>query len=290
MPPKKRGLGKGLDVLLGPKTNAAEPRQLLNEIPIEWIRPGKYQPRKSFDEQGISELADSIRSQGMMQPIILRQLGEERYEIIAGERRWRASQVAGLDKIPAIVRDVDDRSAVAMSLIENIQREDLNPWEESRALQGLAEEFELTHQQVAEAVGKSRSAVTNMLRLANLTPRVVRFLTAGEIEMGHARALLSLDDVHQERVAADIVEGHLNVRQAEELVRKLLAKGAGEQKKEIKEKGDADLRQLQEKISQKLGQPVVIRHTVKGSGKLTISYSSLDEFDGILGLFGDLDL
>jgi ParB family chromosome partitioning protein len=290
MAPKRRGLGKGLDALLGPKPNAIPPRQQLHEIPIEWIRPGKYQPRKGFDEQGLSELAESIRAQGIMQPIVLRQLGEDRYEIIAGERRWRAAQVAGLDKVPSLVRDADDQSAIAMSLIENIQREDLNPWEESLALQRLIEEFDLTHQQVAETVGKSRSAVTNMLRLANLTPRVIRFLSSGEIEMGHARALLSLDDMRQEQAAVDIVEGHLNVRQAEEMVRKLLAKGSAEPKKESKGKGDADIRHLQEQIAQKLGQPVAIRHTAKGSGKLTISYSSLDEFDGILGWFGDLDL
>ena len=286
---KKRGLGRGLDALLGPKLKQSDAgSQHLHEIPIEWIRPGKYQPRKGFDAQRLDELASSIRSQGIMQPILLRPLGEDRYEIVAGERRWRAAQLAEIKKIPAVVRTVDDRSAVVMSLIENIQREDLNPWEESLALQQLVREFDLTHQQVADAVGKSRTAVTNMLRLANLSKGVVRLLTSGQIESGHARALLSLDDVRQDKAAGEIVARQLNVRQAEALVRKMQAQALPDPKK-ADQKGDTDTRQLEERLSRKLGQSVSIRHTAKGSGKLTIAYNSLDELDGILVRFGDLE-
>ena len=287
---KKRGLGRGLDALLGPraKLSAGGSQQLLQEIPIEWIRPGKYQPRKGFDALKLDELANSIRSQGVIQPVVLRPTGDNRYEIVAGERRWRAAQLAEIEKIPAVIREVDDQSAVAVSLIENIQREDLNPWEESLALQRLVKDFDLTHQQVAEAVGKSRTAVTNMLRLANLSPGVVRLLTSGEIEMGHARALLSLDDMHQDAAAGEIAARHLNVRQAEALVRKLLAEDSTGSKK-VKQKVDADTQRLEQQLSRKLGQSVSIRHTAKGSGKLTITYNSLDELDGIIGRFGDLD-
>ncbi|MCZ6503285.1 MAG: ParB/RepB/Spo0J family partition protein [Gammaproteobacteria bacterium] len=290
MAAKKRGLGRGLDALLGPraKPSGDTSQQLLQEIPIECIRPGKYQPRKGFDERRLNEFANSIKSQGIIQPIVLRPLGDDLYEIVAGERRWRAAQLAELEKIPAVIRQLDDQSAVAVSLIENIQREDLNPWEESLALQRLVEEFDLTHQQVAEAVGKSRTAVTNMLRLANLSPGVVRLLTSGEIEMGHARALLSLDDMRQEAAASEIAARQLNVRQAEALVRKLLAEDSTGSKK-VKQKVDADTQRLEERLSRKLGQSVSIRHTAKGSGKLTIAYNSLDELDGILGRFGDLD-
>ncbi|MCH7741530.1 MAG: ParB/RepB/Spo0J family partition protein [Proteobacteria bacterium] len=289
MAAKKRGLGRGLDALLGPKAKPGEGApQLLHEIPLEWIRAGRYQPRKGFDKEGLNELASSIRSQGVMQPIVLRSIGDDRYEIVAGERRWRAAQLAELEKIPAIIRHLDDQAAVVVSLIENIQREDLNPWEESLALQQLVREFDLTHQQVAEAVGKSRTAVTNMLRLANLSPGVVRLLTSGEIEMGHARALLSLDDARQDKAAGEIASRHLNVRQAEALVRKLLAKDRAGSKK-LKQRVDTDTRRLEERLSRKLGQTVSIRHSAKGSGKLTISYDSLDELDGILERFGDLD-
>ena len=289
MAAKKRGLGRGLDALLGPraKPSGSASQQLLQEIPIEWIRPGKHQPRKGFDGSKLDELANSIRSQGVIQPVVLRPLGDDRYEIVAGERRWRAAQLAEIEKIPAVIREVDDQSAVAVSLIENIQREDLNPWEESLALQQLVKEFDLTHQQVAQAVGKSRTAVTNMLRLANLSPGVVRLLTSGEIEMGHARALLSLDDMRQDAAASEIAARQLNVRQAEALVRKLLAEDSGSKK--VKQKVDADTQRLEERLSRKLGQSVSIRHTAKGSGKLTIAYNSLDELDGILGRFGDLD-
>jgi ParB family chromosome partitioning protein len=285
---KRRGLGRGLDALLGPETkvDTATLESRLSDIPVEWIKPGKYQPRKDFEEESLNELAASIKAQGVLQPIVLRQVGAEQYEIVAGERRWRATQLAGIEKIPATIRKVDDESAIAMSLIENIQREDLNPWEESLALQRLIEEFDLTHQQVADAVGKSRTSVTNILRLKNLSPGVVRLLVTGDIEMGHARALLGLDDMRQEQAAREIASKLLNVRQAEALVRKILADDSGN--KQTK-KVDADTRALQERLSLKLGQSVSIQHTTRGKGKLTISYSSLDELDGILAQFGELE-
>lgn len=290
---RKRGLGRGLDALLG-----AEPKQgtessstsnstksILDEVPVEWIRPGKYQPRKNIDDEPLQELAASIRAQGVMQPIVLRSVGENRYEIIAGERRWRATQLAGLDKIPAVIKEVNDEAAVAMSLIENIQREDLNPMEEALALQRLIEEFDLTHQQVADAVGKSRTAVTNFLRLINLSPEVAQMLAHGDIEMGHARALLSLTFEQQGSVAREIAAQHLNVRQAEALVRKLLSGKAAKPGVKV----DADTRALENKLSARLGQKVNLQHTAKGKGKLVISYNSLDELDGILHHFGNLD-
>jgi ParB family chromosome partitioning protein len=258
---------------------------VLDEVPVEWIRPGKYQPRKAMDDEPLQELAASIKAQGVMQPIVLRAVGESRYEIIAGERRWRATQLAGLDKIPAVIKDVNDEAAVAMSLIENIQREDLNPMEEALALQRLIEEFDLTHQQVADAVGKSRTAVTNFLRLMNLSPEVAQMLAHGDIEMGHARALLSLTFEQQGSVAREIAAQHLNVRQAEALVRKLLS-GA---KKAPTAKADADTRALENRLATRLGQKVAIQHSAKGKGKLVISYNSLDELDGILNHFGDLE-
>jgi len=288
---RKRGLGRGLDALLGAqnKSPAGEPidiGQRLDEVPVEWIRPGKYQPRKIMDEEALQELAASIKAQGLMQPIVLRSVGVERYEIIAGERRWRAAQLAGMDKIPAVIREVNDEAAVAMSLIENIQREDLNPMEEAIALLRLVEEFELTHQRVADAVGKSRTAVTNFLRLTHLGPEVSQMLANGDIEMGHARALLTLSSGSQGRAAREIVSQHLNVRQTEALVRRLLA---GPKPDTTKTAADSDTRHLEGRLTDKLGQPVSIQHTSKGKGKLVISYNSLDELDGILGRFGDLE-
>lgn len=289
---RKRGLGRGLDALLGaePKQNvtdaSAVAKSSLEEVPVEWIRPGKYQPRKIIDDEPLQELAASIRAQGVMQPIVLRSVGENRYEIIAGERRWRATQIAGLAKIPAVIKEVNDEAAVAMSLIENIQREDLNPMEEALALQRLIEEFDLTHQQVADAVGKSRTAVTNFLRLINLSPEVAQMLAHGDIEMGHARALLSLTFEQQSSVAREIAAQHLNVRQAEALVRKLLSGKAGTKPAP---KVDPDTRSLENKLSTRLGQKVNLQHSPKGKGKLVISYNSLDELDGILHHFGDLD-
>jgi len=287
MATKKRGLGRGLDALLGGDSRKTVTEQVSNglaEIPVEWIQPGKYQPRRIIDDEALQELAASIRAQGVMQPIVLRSVGENRYEIIAGERRWRATQLAGLDKIPCVIKEVNDEAAVAMSLIENIQREDLNPMEEALALQRLIEEFDLTHQQVAEAVGKSRAAVSNFLRLINLAPEVTQMLVHGDIEMGHARALLSLTNDQQGKLAREIASSGLNVRQAEALVRKLTS---GEKPLSQAKKVDSDTKQLENRLSSNLGQPVEIKHTIKGRGKLVIKYNSLDELDGVLSRFGD---
>lgn len=287
MATKKRGLGRGLDALLGGDSRKTVTEPVSNglaEIPVEWIQPGKYQPRRVIDDEALQELAASIRAQGVMQPIVLRSVGENRYEIIAGERRWRATQLAGLDKIPCVIKEVNDEAAVAMSLIENIQREDLNPMEEALALQRLIEEFDLTHQQVAEAVGKSRAAVSNFLRLINLAPEVTQMLVHGDIEMGHARALLSLTNDQQGKLAREIASSGLNVRQAEALVRKLTS---GEKPLSQAKKVDSDTKQLENRLSSNLGQPVEIKHTIKGRGKLVIKYNSLDELDGVLSRFGD---
>ena len=280
---KKRGLGRGLDALLPKKAELAPPKTGLEEIPIEFIQPGKYQPRVYFAEESIAELSDSIKAQGIIQPIVLRPIADERYEIIAGERRWRAAQLAGLAKVPAVIRTVDDDSALAMSLIENIQREDLNPLEEATALQRLIDDFQFTHQEVADAVGKSRSAVTNTLRLTQLSPPVAEMLVAGDLEMGHARALLTLEAKEQVVVAKQVVVRGLNVRQTEELIRaarKVAVDGP------VKPAQDADTKRLEQNLGQTLGQPVQIKHSRKGAGKLVISYSSLDELDGILSKMG----
>lgn len=280
---KKRGLGRGLDALLPREEKPKPDKSGLDEIPIEWIKPGKYQPRTYFSDDSIAELAASIKAQGIIQPIVVRPAGENSFEIIAGERRWRAAQKAGLEKVPAVIRDADDESALAMSLIENIQREDLNPLEEARALQRLVEDFQFTHQEVAEAVGKSRSAVTNMLRLTHLPGPIAEMLVHGDIEMGHARALLTLDQQAQLNVANQIVAGGLNVRQTEELVRNF---GKSPKKNRPAPGSDSDTRRLEERLGQTLGQPVQIRHTSKGTGRLIISYSSLDELDGVLAKIG----
>lgn len=277
---KKRGLGRGLDVLLGQRESAGETLDRdgeMRHLPIELIHPGRYQPRKEMHREALEELANSIKTQGVMQPIIVRAVDGDSYEIIAGERRWRASQLAGLEQIPVIIRDVSDETSIAMSLIENIQREDLNPMEEARALKRLLDEFKLTHQQVAYAVGKSRTTVTNFLRLTSLNTKVSQMLERGDLEMGHARALLPLVDDQQKRAAAEVARKHLNVRQAEALVKRMLRPAATKEPQQ-----DRETRILEERISEKIGQPVAIRHSVKGKGKLIISYNSLDELDGIL--------
>ena len=277
----KKRLGRGIDELI-PRDRPVVTDSGLEEIPIELIQPGRYQPRSHFDPAAISQLAESIRSRGLMQPIVLRALEADRYEIIAGERRWRAAQLVGMEKITAIIRNVDDEAVLAMSLIENIQREDLNPLEEANALQRLTDEFQLTHEEIAKAVGKSRSTVTNMLRLCSLHPRVASMLQAGEIDMGHARALLTLDDERQVDVAQEIVRLGLNVRQTEVFVSELTKP---KQSKKIRT-NDADTLRLEENLSQRLGQPVQIRHSVKGNGKLIIAYNNLDELDGVLEKIG----
>jgi ParB family chromosome partitioning protein len=297
---KHRGLGKGLDALLSAglgMSSSPAPQMPVSEnaeqivpeykdgklahLPVEIIQRGKYQPRRDMHQEALEELAESIKVQGVMQPIVVRPIGEGRYEIIAGERRWRATQLAGIDKIPAVIRDVPDEAAIAMALIENIQRENLNPMEEAMALKRLQDEFELTHAEVAQAVGKSRTTVTNLLRLIALNDDVKTLLEHGDIEMGHARALLTLDAEAQRDIAKQIVAKGLSVRQTETLVRSYQ-----EQKIKTKSqepaKASADIRQLQDKLSDTLGAEVLIQHSAKGKGKLVINYNSLDELDGIL--------
>ena len=278
----KRRLGRGLDALLsGPDDTAAPPETGIAEIALDQIVRGRYQPRRIFTEESLNELAASIRAQGLMQPIVVRPRAQGGYELIAGERRWRAARIAGLDQIPAVVREVADDRASAMALIENIQRENLNPLEEALALQRLRDEFALTQQQVADAVGKSRVAVTNLLRLLNLPPAVRELLDQGVIEMGHARALLSLDPLEQERLAREIADRQLSVRQAENMVRELLAPKPEEKPKQPGDRS-ADTRHLEQSLAERLGAPVTIQHKSSGAGQLVIRYSSLEELDGIL--------
>ena len=294
MAAKKKGLGRGLDALLGSAsipqkevpTDASQPVTIpredidgeLKHIPIEFLQRGRYQPRRDMDPQALEELANSIKAQGVMQPIVVRPMGSNQYEIIAGERRWRASQLAGLEKVPCVVRSVTDEAAIAMALIENIQREDLNPIEEASALQRFQDEFELTHQQVADAVGKSRTTVTNLLRLMNLTPDARKLVEHGDLEMGHARAILPLDSASQTEAARVVVAKGLSVRQTEALVRRMqqMKLATGDQRV------DPDIKLLQDNLSDKIGAPVMIQHGAKGKGRLVIRYSSLDELDGIL--------
>ena len=285
---KKRGLGRGLDALLGsaPIANAVAETSKdvengnFKEMPVDLIQRGKYQPRIDMNQEALEELANSIKAQGVIQPIVIRPIEGGRYEIIAGERRWRASQLAGLETIPTIVREVADEDAVAMALIENIQREELNPMEEAVALQRLVDEFDLTHMQAAEAVGRSRVAVSNLLRLLSLTDDVKRMLGNGDLEMGHARALLALDDGVQIQAAHQVASKGLSVRETERLVKRLL-QGADSQKS--KSTGiSPDVVKLQDNISEKLGAKVKILHKDSGAGKLEIKYNTLDELDGIL--------
>lgn len=278
---KKRGLNRGLDALLGNISNDSnkEEGHQLHTLPIEYLQRGKYQPRKDINPEKLQELADSIKAQGVIQPVVVRQIGLEKYEIIAGERRWRASQLAGLQQIPVVIKEIDDRSAMAVALIENIQREDLNPLEEAEALKRLLEEFEMTHQQAADAVGKSRATVTNLLRLIDLHPEVKKLLINGQLEMGHARALLSLDGLKQVAAANKIVKEGLTVRAAERLVKESQAEPKIRKTRVI----DNDTLRLQEDLSAKLGAKVLIEHKENGAGKLVITYTSLEELDGILG-------
>lgn len=288
MAAKKRGLGeRGLGALLaGSKVNldrdVSEHDGELREIPVDLIQRSRYQPRRDMDQAALQELADSIRQQGVMQPVVLRPLGEGRYELIAGERRWRATQLAELDRIPAIIRDVPDEAAIAMALIENIQRENLNPIEEAFALQRLQDEFGLTQAQVAEAVGKSRTTITNLLRLIGLAEDVRTMLEHGDLEMGHGRAMLTLPPEQQAQVARQVVSRSLSVRQTEALVRKIQQESPSS-KNSRKGEIDPNIRALQDDLADRLGARVQIDHGQRGKGKLVIEYSSLDELDGILG-------
>ncbi|WP_312938360.1 ParB/RepB/Spo0J family partition protein [Stutzerimonas nitrititolerans] len=286
MATKKRGLGRGLDALLGganvsvmrEQAVQADAREL-QHLPLDLIQRGKYQPRRDIDPVTLEELAQSIKAQGVMQPIVVRPVGGGRYEIIAGERRWRASQQAGLEKIPAMVRDIPDEAAIAMALIENIQREDLNPIEEAMALQRLQQEFQLTQQQVADAVGKSRVTVSNLLRLIALPDEIKTLLSHGDLEMGHARALLGLPLEQQVEGARHVVARGLTVRQTEALVRQWLN---DKQVAKAEPKGDPDIQRLEQRLAERLGSPVQIRHGQKGKGQLVIRYNSLDELQGVL--------
>lgn len=272
---KRKGLGRGLDALLG---GEEPPRDASATLPVAQIRPGRYQPRTRMSQEALAELAASIRSQGLMQPVLVRPVDRDRYELIAGERRWRAAQMAGLQEIPALVREVPDEAALAMSLIENIQRENLNPMEEAAGLQRLADEFRMTHEQVADAVGRSRSATTNLLRLLRLAKPVQAMVMEGVLEMGHARAVLSLDGARQIEAANRIAARGLSVRESEALVSNLL-KGTGARRKP---RVDRDLARLEEEVSGRLGTTVDIRAGRKGHGKIVIHYSGLDHLDQLL--------
>lgn len=277
---KKRGLGRGLSELLGEV--AAEPALEKSHdaqtLPIEFMQRGKYQPRKDMDPEKLKELSDSIAAQGIIQPIIVRKIGAEKYEIIAGERRWRAAQLAELREVPVLVKEIDDRSVMAIALIENIQREDLNALEEAEALHRLQDEFELTHQQIAEAVGKSRTTVTNLLRLLELAPEVKTMLGKGLLEMGHARALLGLEHDKQVELANKAVKQGLTVRAVEKLVRELHQPKPVEKVKSH----DPDTLRLQRELSERTGAKVEINHQNGGKGRLIFSYTSLEELEGII--------
>ncbi|WP_236451129.1 ParB/RepB/Spo0J family partition protein [Stutzerimonas stutzeri] len=286
MATKKRGLGRGLDALLGGASVSAMQEEAakvdtreLQQLPLELVQRGKYQPRRDMDPQALEELAQSIRNHGVMQPIVVRPVEGGRYEIIAGERRWRASQQAGLERVPALVREVPDEAAIAMALIENIQREDLNPIEEAVALQRLQQEFQLTQQQVADAVGKSRVSVSNLLRLIALPEEIKTLLSHGDLEMGHARALLGLPADQQVEGARHVVARGLTVRQTEALVRQWLS---SKEKPKAEVKDDPDISRLEQRLAERLGSPVQIKHGQKGKGQLVIRYSSLDELQGVL--------
>jgi len=303
MAAKKRGLGRGLDALLGPAKSAApataasatatvtstpaaavSPEGVegdLRTLGVERLRRGKYQPRVDMHNDSLEDLADSIRAQGVVQPIVVRPVEGGDYEIIAGERRWRAAQLAGLQEVPVVIRDMDDRAAIAVALIENIQRENLNPLEEAHALERLIEEFDMTHQQAADAVGRSRAAVSNLLRLLDLGELARGMVQRGELEMGHARALLALPGPLQAEAARQIVKKGLSVRATERLVKHMLVDSRRPANAPVPRR-DPDLVSLEQDLSDKVGAPVQVHHGARGKGKLVISYNSLDELDGIL--------
>ena len=292
--PKKRGLGRGLDALLGPKgavtpvsvaaVAEVQPGEVLRKLPIEQLQPGKYQPRRDMDEAKLSELAESIKAQGVIQPILVRQVEGGKHEIIAGERRWRASRLAGLDEVPVVVRELEDRTVIAMALIENIQREDLNPLEEALALQRLVEEFSLTHAEAAQAVGRSRAAVSNLLRLIDLPVGVRVLLESRRLEMGHARALLTLAPELATKLAQEAADEGWSVREVERRAQAFAAgKVPGSPKpKPAPSAPQADIASLETELSETLGTKVAIAHGRGGKGKLVIHYTDLDTLDGVL--------
>jgi len=279
---KKKGLGRGLTALLGNSDveTMIEPQtdDELRNIDVDLIERGPWQPREHFDEEALQELADSIKQQGVVQPIVVRQKSPNQFEIVAGERRWRASQKAGLSQIPAVIKTFDDQTAAAVSLIENIQRENLNPLEESTALKRLIDEFDMTHQQVADTVARSRATVSNLLRLQDLNPDVKTLLAMRDIEMGHARALLAIDGGEQSAVAKDVARKGLSVRETEALIRKISAPT----KKSKTSRKDPDIVRLEERLTECLGAQVHIKQKGNGKGSLEITYTSLDVLDGIL--------
>jgi ParB family transcriptional regulator, chromosome partitioning protein len=276
---KLKGLGRGLDALLANDEQASNQPDSLGTLAVEKLQPGKYQPRTHMDQASLDSLADSIREQGIMQPIVVRLVDGDMYEIIAGERRWRASQIAGLKEVPVIIREIPDEVALAMALIENIQRENLNPIEEANGIQRLINEFDMTHESAAKAVGRSRSAVTNLLRLQNLHAVVQEMLAESKIDMGHARALLVLEGAKQIVAAEEIVQNQLSVRAAEQLVKKLSSAAIATTKATTK---DRDVVRLEESLAQSLGAVVSIENSKNGSGTLKIRYVSLDQLDGII--------
>jgi ParB family transcriptional regulator, chromosome partitioning protein len=280
-PPKMKGLGRGLDALLAANTSTEASRQ--ETLAVGALQPGKYQPRTRMDPGSLEELAASIKAQGLIQPISVRPVSAGRYEIIAGERRWRAAQIAGLTEVPVLVRDIPDDAVLAMSLIENIQREDLNPLEEAAGLQRLIDEFSMTHQQAADAVGRSRSAASNLLRLLQLVKPAQDMLMAGDIEMGHARALLPLPKAEQGRLASIVVEKGWSVRETERAV----ARELNPQTKQVQRQApNRDLERLEEDLADSLGAPVKISANRKGAGSVTIRFSTLDQLDGLLARLG----
>ena len=294
---KKRGLGRGLDALLGPTPGAATSgdavkdaglndvpldQETLRLIPVEWIHPGRFQPRRQFDAEKLEELAASIRLHGIMQPILVRQIESKRFELIAGERRWRASQLAGLDQLPCLIKSVEPQNQLALGLVENIQRENLNPLEEALALSRLVEEFSLTHQEVGDAVGKSRTAVSNAIRLSKLGGIAAEMLLAGQLEMGHARALLTLEPEVQGLIARQIVAKQLTVRQAENLVKRRLAPAV----ETPVTRQDADVARLEYRLSEYFGQAVKLKKKGARKGQLIIDYNSFDELEGVLNRAG----
>ena len=280
-PPKLKGLGRGLDALLAANSTPESSRQ--ETLPVSALQPGKYQPRTRMDPGSLEELAASIKAQGLIQPISVRPVGANRYEIIAGERRWRAVQIAGLNEVPVLIRDIPDEAVLAMSLIENIQREDLNPLEEAAGLQRLIDEFNMTHQQAADAVGRSRSAATNLLRLLQLAKPAQDMLMAGDIEMGHARALLPLAKGEQGRLASIVVEKGWSVRETERAVAKELNPPV---RKATAKTSDRDLERLEEDLADSIGASVKIAANRKGAGSLTIRFASLAQLDGLLVRLG----
>jgi ParB family chromosome partitioning protein len=292
---KQKGLGRGLEVLLGADTKAparlAAEGEAISTLKLAQLQPGRYQPRSRMDETALQELAASIRTHGMMQPVVVRPVAPGKWEIIAGERRFRAASLAGLDELPVIVREVPDEQALQLALIENIQREDLNPLEEAQAIRRLIDEFGYSHDRAADAIGRSRSATSNLLRLLNLAEPVQTMLLAGDVDMGHARALLALDRAQQIMIAHEVVERRLSVRETERLVQRTLDAegGAAKSSRRAAADGGRDLARLQERLSDALAAPVTIRADAKGRGRLTIGFGSVEQFQGLIERLGLAD-